>query len=153
MQVEGEPTVYWKGLPKTFTTCDYDSDELSTLLTEKFCMGMPSNTLSRILTQMGYRPRLGDPPGGQGRRVLSKDMRQHQPYPGPHTRMQSSHWHQFDEEVSTYHSAKSSIMHGPVWRGAPNVFGGRGRILLLQCEFSLQPAGSMPPLSQLPPRY
>ncbi len=123
MQVEGELTIYWKGLPKTFTTCDYDSDELTTLLTEKFCMGMPSNALTRPLAQIGYRPHLGDLPGGRGRRAPSKDMRQRQPRPGPHMRMQSSHWRQFDEELSTYHSAKSSITHSPVRRGATNIFG------------------------------
>ncbi len=64
MQVEGEPTVYWKGLPKTFATCDYDSDELNTLLTENFCLGMPAHALSRTLTQWGYRPHLGDLPSG-----------------------------------------------------------------------------------------
>ncbi len=45
MQVEGQLTMYWKGLPKTFTTCDYDSAEIMKLLTEKFCMGMPPNAL------------------------------------------------------------------------------------------------------------
>ncbi len=66
MQVEGQPTIYWKGLPKTFTTCDYDSDEIMTLLNEKFCMGMPPNVLPQTLTKMGYRVQLGDP-GGRGR--------------------------------------------------------------------------------------
>ncbi len=50
MQVEGEPTVYWKGLPKTFTTCDYNSDELSTLFHEKFCMGLLAHALARTMT-------------------------------------------------------------------------------------------------------
>ncbi len=45
MQVEGQPTVYWKGLPITLTTCDYDTDEITTSLKEKFCMGMPANML------------------------------------------------------------------------------------------------------------
>ncbi len=31
--------------------------------------------------------------------------------------MQSSTRHQFDEELSTYHSVKGSVMHGLVWRG------------------------------------
>ncbi len=45
MQVEGELTVYWKGLPMTFTTCDYDTDEITASLKHKFCMGMPANVL------------------------------------------------------------------------------------------------------------
>ncbi len=45
MQVEGESTVYWKGLPMTFTACDYDTDEITTSLKHKFCMGMPANAL------------------------------------------------------------------------------------------------------------
>ncbi len=61
--------------------------------------------------------------------------------------MQSSHQRQFDDEVSTYHSAKSSIMHGPVRRK-----GGRGRRLLLQSDISPPLAGSMPPPSQVPLR-
>ncbi len=152
MQVEGEPTVYWKGLPKMFTVNDYDSDKVDMLLTENFTMGLPSYMLSRTLTQWGYRPQLGTLPSGRGRRVPSKDMRERQPYPGAHTRVQSSHWHQFDEdELSTYHSAKESLSHGPVRRGTPNVFGGRGQTPYR--DASLQQSGDMPPLSQLPPRH
>ncbi len=66
MQVEGQPTVYWKGLPITFTTCDYDSDEIMMSLKQKFCMGMPANTLLSTLTQMGFKVWLGDV-GGRGR--------------------------------------------------------------------------------------
>ncbi len=45
MQVKGQPTVYWKGLPITFTTCDYDTDKITASLKQKFCMGMPANVL------------------------------------------------------------------------------------------------------------
>ncbi len=147
-QVEGKLTVYWKGLPKTFTVNDYNSDEIDTLLTENFCMGLPSYMLSRTLTQWGYRPQLGNLPSGRGRRVLSKDMRERQPYPGAHTRVQSSHRRQFDDELSTYHSAKSSLTHGPVRRGVPTIFGGRGRAP--HRDASPQQSEEMPPPSQLP---
>ncbi len=102
---------------------------------------------------MGYRVRLGDLGGGQGRQVPSKDMRQRQLYFGLHTCMQSSTRRQFDEDVDTYHSAKSSVTHSPVRRGRVNIFGGKGRILPLQCDVPQLPAGSMPPLSQLPLRH
>ncbi len=45
MQVEGQPTVYLKGFPITFTTCDYDTGEITTSLKQKFCMGMLANAL------------------------------------------------------------------------------------------------------------
>ncbi len=57
MQVEGQPTVYWKGLPITFTTCDYDSDEITRQLKTA---DMPANALPRTLIQMGFKVRLGD---------------------------------------------------------------------------------------------
>ncbi len=63
MQVEGQPMIYWKGLPKTFTTCDYNSDEIMMLLHQKFCMGMPLNVLPRTLTELGFRVRLGNAGG------------------------------------------------------------------------------------------
>ncbi len=63
MQVEGQLTIYWKGLPITFTTCDYDSDEIMMQLKQKFCMDMPANALPWTLTQMGFRVWLGDAGG------------------------------------------------------------------------------------------
>ncbi len=45
MQVEGEPTIYWRGLHMTYTTCDYDMDKIMTLLKHRFCMGLLANAL------------------------------------------------------------------------------------------------------------
>ncbi len=63
MQVEGELTVYWKGMPVMFTTCDYDSYKINAALKQKFCMGMPANRLPWTLTEMGFRVQLGDSRG------------------------------------------------------------------------------------------
>ncbi len=54
MQVEGELTVYCKGMLATFTTCDYDLDEITAALKQKFCMGMPVNRPPRTLIEMGF---------------------------------------------------------------------------------------------------
>ncbi len=62
-QVEGEPTIYWRGLPMTYTTCDYDSDEIMAVLKHKFCMGMSANALPRTLKTMGFNVQLGDTRG------------------------------------------------------------------------------------------
>ncbi len=62
-QVEGEPMVYWKGMPVTFTTCDYDLDKITTMLRQRFCMGMPPNMLPQTLTEMRFRVQLGDQRG------------------------------------------------------------------------------------------
>ncbi len=72
MQLEGELTVYWKGLPITFTTCDYDTDEIMASLKQKFCMGMPANTLPNS-DNHGFQGLAGRC-GGQGRQSMSKDM-------------------------------------------------------------------------------
>ncbi len=82
---------------------------------------------------------------------MSKDVQSR--HPRAHMRQQSSTRHQFDENVSTYHSTKSSLTHGPVQRGHTNVFGGRGRILPLQTDISLPsgPSASMGPLSHPAP--
>ncbi len=58
---------------------------------------------------------------------------------------------QLDENVSTYHSAKSSLTHGLVQRVRINVFGGRGRIFPLQMDTGPPsgPSGSMGPLRHL----
>ncbi len=151
MRVEGGPIEHWEGLPLTRTPCDYNEDELEELFTGNFCMGLPPPALSRTLSSWGYRPSLGNLPSGQRRRVPSKDMREHQLYQGPHMRKQSSFRHQFDEDVPTYQSTSSSVMHGPVQRGAPIVFGGRGRTP--QRDFSPSQARDMPPPSQLPFRF
>ncbi len=60
---------------------------------------------------------------------------------------------QFDKEVSTYHSAKSSLTHGLVQRGRPNIFRGKGRILPLLTDTGLPPgpSGSMGPPRHLTP--
>ncbi len=42
---------------------------------------------------------------------------------------QPSMRHMFNEEVSTYHSAKSSLTCGLVLRGCPCIFRGKGRVL------------------------
>ncbi len=73
MQVEGEPTVCWRGMPVMYTACNYDSDEIAAALKHKFCMGMLVNRLLRTLTELGFRVRLGDL-SGRGRRSMSKDM-------------------------------------------------------------------------------
>ncbi len=77
-------------------------------------------------------------------------------HPGAHTRVQSSTRRQFDENLFTYHSAKSSIMHGPVQKGHTNVFGGRGRVLPLQGDATPSPSvpsGTISPLSHPVPCY
>ncbi len=67
---------------------------------------------------------------------MSKDVQSR--HPGAHMCLQTSTRHMFDEEVSTYHSAKSSLTHGPVLRGRPSIFGGKGRVLP-------PPSGTSPP--------
>ncbi len=114
MRVEGGLIDHWEGLPLMRTACDYDSDELEKLFDGNFCMGLQAPVLQRTLNQWGYRSFLGNLMGGQRRRVPSKDMHERQVYPGPHTQRQSSHRCQFDENVATYQSAASSLMHGPV---------------------------------------
>ncbi len=47
-QVEDGPTTYWKGMPIMFTTCDYNLDEISAGLKQKYSMGMPPNMLPKI---------------------------------------------------------------------------------------------------------
>ncbi len=76
---------------------------------------------------------------------MSKDVRFH--HPGAHTCPQPSMRWMFDEYVSTYHSAKSSLTHGLVQRGRPNIFGGKGRILPLSIDTGPPPgpSGSMGP--------
>ncbi len=63
MQVEGELTVYWKGMPVTYTACDYDSDKITTMLRQRFCKGMLLNVLLSTLNDMGFRVQLGDQRG------------------------------------------------------------------------------------------
>ncbi len=77
---------------------------------------------------------------------MSKDMQSC--HPGAHTCLQASMRCMFDEQVSAYHSAKSSLMHSPVVRGRPNIFGGRGRVLPSPPDSSppLGPSGTMGPL-------
>ncbi len=79
MRVERGPSDHWEGLPLTRTACDYDSDELDALFVRIFCMGLPPPALQRTLNQWGYRSFLGNLPGGQRRRVPSKDMRKRHP--------------------------------------------------------------------------
>ncbi len=57
------------------------------------------------------------------------------------------------EEVSTCHSAKSSLTHGLVQRGCPNIFGDIGRILPISTDTSPPsgPSGSMDPPRHPPP--
>ncbi len=60
----------------------------------------------------------------------------------------------FNEEISTYHSAKSSLMHSPVLRGCPNIFGGEGRVLPSPSDSGppLSPSTAMGPLRLIPMR-
>ncbi len=53
----------------------------------------------------------------------------------------------FDEEIFTYHSAKSSLTHGPVLRRRPSIFGGKDRVLPPPSSTGLPsgPSGTMGP--------
>ncbi len=90
MQVEGQPTIYWKGLPITFTTCDYDSDEIMMLLKQKFCMGMALNVL---LWTDGVQSLAG-------RRWGPRQASCEQRYTLPPTLPWSSHVHAIEHQMS-----------------------------------------------------
>ncbi len=82
---------------------------------------------------------------------MSEDMRYC--HPGAYMHPQPSTRRMFDEEVSTYHSAKNSLTHDPVVRECPNIFGGRGRVLPPPSDSGppLGPSGTMgPPRIPLP---
>ncbi len=115
-------------------------------------MGMLANRLPQTLIEMGFRVQLGDS-WGRGRRSMSKDVQSH--HPGAHMRLQASMRRMFDEPVSTYDSTKSSLMHGPVVRGRPNIFGGRGRVLPSPSDSGppLGPSATMGHPRQIPPMW